>query len=170
MDQQPIDHHHGSDQVCAACASPVDALDRHLRYELPDAVLDLPEEERAAGMWTEGPDPRTAVMLEVPGIGSFVRCLLPVRLDDGGSLTYGVWLGVSGEALRRAFDVWWAPPYAHLQLEGSLANDVPPGGTLGSDVEAVVRNLDHTPYITASAHPVVQRLLAEVWPVSAHRG
>lgn len=51
----PSDHPHGPGEGCAVCGGPVDALDRHLRYELPDAVLALPEEERTARTWTERP-------------------------------------------------------------------------------------------------------------------
>jgi hypothetical protein len=44
-------------------------------------------------------------MLEVPGVGSFIRALLAVRLTGGFSVTFGVWLEVTPKELRRAYDL-----------------------------------------------------------------
>lgn len=80
--------------TCPSCGSPLSHHDRHIRFRLPDPVIEVPEEERAERLW--GND----VMLAVKDLGSFVRALLPVHLDDGGSLTFGLWLGVHPDTLR----------------------------------------------------------------------
>ena len=65
-------------------------------------------------------------MMQIPGIGPFIRALLVVRLAGGYAVTYGVWAGVHPGDLQRAFRVWQEPEYDNLQLEGALANSVPP--------------------------------------------
>ena len=37
-------------------------------------------------------DPNTAVMMQVPDLGAFVRVLLPVGLGGGNTITFGTWL------------------------------------------------------------------------------
>ncbi len=105
-------------------------------------------------------------MMQVPSVGNFVRVLLSIDLDDDTSITYGTWLLVAPEALHEAFALWWSPDYGRLHLRGQLANDVPPGGVLGADVSAVVRNDDHTPYLDSTDHPLLDRLLHETWPAA----
>lgn len=73
-------------------------------------------------------------MMQIPGVGPFVRALLVVRLTGGYAVTYGVWAGVHPDDLQRAFRVWWAPEYENLRLDGLLANPIPPWGLLAAPV------------------------------------
>ncbi|WP_442893227.1 DUF2199 domain-containing protein [Aquipuribacter sp. SD81] len=73
---------------------------------------------------------------------AFLRVLLPVALDDGSTVTYGVWVQVSVEDQHRARSVWHAPECADRRLEGQLANNVPPGGVLDAPLTVVVRDPD----------------------------
>gem|GEM_PF-5983322 len=57
--------------VCPTCGRPLDEHNRHLRFGVPEPVLSVPKEERAARTW--GND----VLMQVQGIGSFVRILIP---------------------------------------------------------------------------------------------
>lgn len=100
-------------------------------------------------------------MMQVPGCGAFVRALLPISLDDGAVVTYGVWLAVPPDTLQSAFAVWWSPDYPSLRLEGYLANELPPGGVLLAPAVAVVRDEQETPYVQHSSHPLLARLLHE---------
>jgi len=104
-----------------------------------------------------------SVMMQVPGVGAFVRVLLPIRLDRGHTLTYGVWLGVHPDDLQRAFAVWWAPEYADLRLEGLLGNAIQPWGLLGVPVIATVRDPEQTPYVTESADALMSKVLNDTW-------
>jgi hypothetical protein len=81
----------------------------------------VPANERADRAW--GND----VLMEVRDVGAFVRVLVPVRLTGGYTITYGVWLGVRAEDLRRAWEVWRTPEYTDLRLAGLLANKLPRG-------------------------------------------
>jgi hypothetical protein len=150
--------------TCPQCGRAVDEHDRHVRFTLPDPVLDLPDRERTPGTWLSHADAGTAVMMQVPGAGPFVRCLLPVGLTGGHTVTFGVWVGVPPEALRRAFRLWTAPDYPDLVLDGRLANALPGWGLLGAPVRATVRDPDETPYCTSSGDPLLQRVLTAEWP------
>ena len=125
---------------------------------MPDPVLDVPQEEREARIW------QNDVMMEVQDTGAFVRALLPVHLTEGHTLTFGLWLGVSPQDLRRAYHDWWSPSYPSLVLDGLIANDVQPWGLLGRPVRAVVRNPDETPYADSSADAETQTVLSDEWP------
>jgi hypothetical protein len=100
----------------------------------------------------------------VPGAGAFVRALLPIRLTDGHSLTYGVWLAVETDRLKSIDKAWTAPSYPELRISGQLANAIPPWGMLGAPVEAVVRNVEHIPYCDQSSDPLLHSVLHDEWP------
>jgi hypothetical protein len=145
--------------TCPSCGSPLSHHDRHIRFRLPDPVIEVPEEERAERFW--GND----VMLAVKDLGSFVRALLPVHLDDGGSLTFGLWLGVHPDTLRHLWEVWWKPEYAEVSFTGYIANDLVPwsGSVLAMPVTAEPRDPDTAPYVTGSEDPTVHRIVTEKW-------
>lgn len=103
-------------------------------------------------------------MLQVPGVGPFVRCLLPVRLSGGFKVTFGVWLAVSPDDLQHAFRIWWEPQYRDLRLHGFLGNRLPVWGLLGAPAIAAVLHDDQTPYIVESPHDGLSRVLTEQWP------
>jgi hypothetical protein len=152
-----------TDHICAQCGRALDAHDRHVRFGLPDPVLDHSVDGLPDGTWLSHEDPRTSVMMQVPGLGAFVRALLPVRLT-GGHITYGVWVSIDPRDLQRAFAVWWQPEYAGLTLDGVLANALLPWGLLAAPVSLVVRDAEQTPYCVDSPDPLLSRVLTEQWP------
>jgi hypothetical protein len=131
---------------------------------LLNPVLELPDQEHTPGTWLSHGTPRESVMMQVNGVGAFVRVLVPVHLDGGYQVTYGAWLGIHPAQLQPTFEVWWAPEYADLRLEGRLANTIEPWGLLGAPVIATVRNPDETPYLTDSPDPEMADLLTKTWP------
>jgi hypothetical protein len=153
-----------TDQICSQCGRVLDAHDRHVRFGLPDPVLDRHLEGLPDGTWLSHADPRTSVMMQVPGIGPFVRALLPVRLTGGHTVTYAVWVGIDPGDLQRAFAVWWQPEYAELRLDGFMANALQPWGLLAAPVSLVVRDPVQTPYCAESQDPLLSRVLTEPWP------
>lgn len=108
-------------------------------------------------------DPDESVMLQVPGVGPFVRCLLPVHLTGGYTVTFGVWLSVAPEALQHTFRIWWEPEYSDLVLDGRLANALPGFGLLAASARASVRHPSQTPYVEVSSDPALARVLQEEW-------
>ena len=105
-------------------------------------------------------------MMQIPGVGPFVRALLVVRLVGGYAVTYGVWVGVPPDDLQRAFRVWQETEYENLRLDGVLANSVPPWGLLAAPVTLAVRDPDHTPYCVSSSDAMLSRVLGQEWPHS----
>src|ERR1039457_5781055 len=50
-----------------------------------------------------------SVMMQVPNVAAFVRALLPVKLTEGHTVTFGVWLAIHPKDLKPTFDIWWDP-------------------------------------------------------------
>ena len=135
-----------------------------MRFRLPDPVAATVDKEHAHGVWITEPDPNRAVMMQVPKLGAFVRCLLPVRLTDGFTVTFGLWLAVHPDDLQRAARAWFDPAYAELAFEGRLANAIPPWGLLAAQAQARVVDPDATPYVVASDDPALSQVLTTEWP------
>lgn len=150
--------------TCTMCGRSAAEHEMNQRFQLPDPVLDSPEQHLAPGSWLSHGNPNESVMMQIPNIGPFVRALLPVQLAGGGSVTYGVWVAIHPEDLQRTFSVWWEPEYADLRLTGYLANAVGPWGMLGSAVELAVNDAEQTPYIVGSPDPVLSDVLEREWP------
>ncbi|TNM64530.1 hypothetical protein FHN55_13470 [Streptomyces sp. NP160] len=162
-------HDHGPG--ACGCGRELDPGDRHSRFSWPDALFALVERgEEVPGLWMSGEDVDSSDMVASPDLGAFVRVLLPVELDDGGSLTYGTWLQVHPHDQAHAHTVWSLPEYQHLVLEGKLANDVPPGGVLGAHARAVVTDPDQLPRVVDSTDGVLNRVLLETWGAHLHAG
>lgn len=146
--------------LCPTCGRPLDEHNRHIRFRLPEPVLSVPEEERPARTW--GND----VLMQVQGVGAFVRILIPVRLTGGYSVTYGAWLSVHPDDLRHAWEEWTAPTYGALRLGGVLANMLPgwESDTYVKPVEAKVLNIEEVPYAVSSPDDFMRRVLKDEWP------
>lgn len=146
------------------CGRSRDEHNRHVRFRLADPVLAASEQERTPGTWMSHDDAATSVMMQVPGVGPFVRVLLPVSLVGGDTVTFGLWLGVHPDDLQRAFREWWAPTYTDLVLEGRIANNVEPWGLLARPAVAQVRDPNQTPYLTSSTDSLTGQVLTKEWP------
>jgi hypothetical protein len=120
--------------------------------------------ENARGAWLSHESPEASVMMQIPGVGPFVRALLVVRLVAGYAVTYGVWVGAHPDDLQHAFRVWWESGYETLRLEGRLANSVPPWGLLAPPVTLAVKDPEHAPYCVSSSDHMLSRVLGQKWP------
>jgi hypothetical protein len=138
--------------------------DRHFRFAAPEPVLAVPEWKQDPDTWLAGPTPEDSDLLQVPDVGAFVRALLPIRLEQGHTLTYGIWLAVRPAEFHAVVSAWWAPEYSGLKFSGSLANAVAPWGLLGVPVEAVVRDIQQAPYCERSSDPQLHSILHDEWP------
>jgi hypothetical protein len=128
---------------------------------LPDPVLAVPEEERRARTWGS-----EQALMQIQGIGAFVRVLLPIQLTDGYTLTVGTWLAIDPAKLTEVWEIWPSDRYKDLALNGYLANSIPPWGQalLGAAATASVRQPAENPYVDSSSDPALQRVLSEQWP------
>jgi hypothetical protein len=108
-------------ELCQTCGRPLDQHNKHIRFRLPDTVFAMNDGRERDEKWMSDTDANVAVMMQVPDAGGFVRCLLPVRLIEGHTVTFGVWLDVHPDDLRHAFESRWAPTYPDLRLDGRLA-------------------------------------------------
>lgn len=145
------------------CGRQTEDHDRHVRFRLPEPVLRDPQQDHREGTWKSDEDPNLAVMLLVPQVGAFVRALLPVRLTGGHTVTFGVWVGLHPDDLRRAFDAWWTPDYDQLKLDGRLANVLPGWDVFGAPVALAVTDPNATPYCVASPDPGLNSVLTTEW-------
>lgn len=155
---------HPAGASCSMCGRSASEHEKHVRFRLPDPVLESPEEHLVAGAWLSHGDPNTSVMMQVPALGPFVRALLPISLARGYKVTFGVWVSISHDELQRAFSVWWEPEYVDLRLTGYLANAVNPWGMLGAPVDLAVRDTEQTPYCVSSPRQDFSDVLHNEWP------
>jgi hypothetical protein len=102
-------------------------------------------------------------MMLVPDLGGFIRALLPVQLTGGYTVTFGVWVGVHPDDLKRAFDVWWAPEYTDLRIRGRLANALPGWDVFGVEVDLAVTDPDATPYCVDSPDSKLRAVMTSYW-------
>ncbi|SEQ27515.1 DUF2199 domain-containing protein [Arthrobacter sp. OV608] len=150
--------------TCAMCGRATTAHDRDVRFQLPDPVLNSPEQHRAGDSWLSDPDPNQATLMQIPYISPFVRALLPVKLEGGHELRFGVWIAIHPEDLQNACRVWNAPEYSDLKLTGYLANKIEPWGLYKVPVNLAVLNPDHTPYCVSSSDQELNDVLTLEWP------
>jgi hypothetical protein len=104
--------------------------------------------------------------MRVEGLGGFIRILVPVNLTGGYTVTFGAWLSVESDDLRRAWEVWEDPAYADLRFDGVLANMLPgwESETYQKPLEVAVLKVEHTPYAVASSDDFMRRVLHDEWP------
>ncbi len=145
---------------CPTCGRSLADHDRHLRFPLPQPVLDIPEFLRPDLSW--GND----AFLNAEGVGGFVRVLVPVRLEGGHRIVFATWLGVHAPDLKRAYDAWDSPDYPTFEVAGAVANALPPfeDRTLERPAVARVLDPDHPPYVVSSTDPGLTAVLTTEWP------
>ncbi|MBP2326785.1 hypothetical protein JOF56_007170 [Kibdelosporangium banguiense] len=142
---------------CGCCDAPIAVTDRmDIRAMLPDAAIGLPEENLHE---------ITPGLLRVDGLGSFARCLLPVRLSGDLEVVFGVWIKIGDADLDHVAAVWDKRDYVDVVLHGTFANSIIPWGDaiLGAPVTAMVQDVDEIPYIEASDDAEFEKLLTDVW-------
>ena len=105
-------------------------------------------------------------MLQVQGTGAFVRALLRVQLAGGGSVTYGLWLGVHPDELKKLWEIWERPAYLGHEFQGWCANAVPPWKetVLAAPVLARAQKQDELPRVISSDHEIMATVLEKEWP------
>jgi hypothetical protein len=150
--------------ACSTCGHLLGFHDRHIRFVLPDPVLDTTGRGHVSRTWMSHENGRRIRDEQVPDLGAFVRALLPITLTQGHTITYSVWVAIDPLDLPNVFNVWFQPAYRDLRVSGRLANAISPWGPLFAPVEVVVRDRDHTPYCDHSDDPALNQVLHDEWP------
>lgn len=65
-----------------------------------------------------------------------------VTLTHGHTVTFGTWVAIHPDELQKVFATWWTADYPLLELDGLLANQIPPWDVLGAPVHLGQRNTD----------------------------
>nr|WP_052477736.1 DUF2199 domain-containing protein [Kibdelosporangium sp. MJ126-NF4]CEL13622.1 hypothetical protein [Kibdelosporangium sp. MJ126-NF4]CTQ99308.1 hypothetical protein [Kibdelosporangium sp. MJ126-NF4] len=155
--REAVPWHRWTPERCGCCGQHIPTTDQiDFRLYRPEVAIDKPKED------VHGVNPG---LLRVDGEGAFARCLLPIALSEGVTMVFGAWMKISDEDLDRAAAVWNEDAYQDLVLHGTFANVIKPWGEeiFDAPLTAVVRNVTEIPYITASDHPLLHRVLAETW-------
>lgn len=135
----------------------------HIRYELPDVVLEQDITVESGRLWMSHATVQESAMIAAEGIGSFVRALLPVHLTGGYTVTFGVWVVVPTEEMHRALSEWFSPWYPRLVIDGHLANEIAPWSVSGAPTRISVIDPDHIPYVTSSPNHEMTAVLQCAW-------
>ena len=110
---------------CATCGAEHDLLEP--TFLRPDAVVDLPSEERAERV--NETDDLCAIWArsDAEPHRYFVRCVLKVRLLDApGDTGWGLWVEVMGGDFDRIVETWSDPDQASVPpMDAWVANQVP---------------------------------------------
>ncbi|MTD15067.1 DUF2199 domain-containing protein [Nakamurella sp. YIM 132087] len=138
-------------KICSDCGrTHDDDHDLHVRFNQPDPVLAAGPVDDAL-VWMSDQTARSSVLMQVQGVGAFVRALLKIELTADHRVTYGVWVAIDPAEFIPVFENWWEPSYKDLRLHGLLANAVPPWGLFAKQVTIAVTDTDSLPYCVDSA-------------------
>ncbi len=145
--------------TCGTCGTTLTDDRFDIRFNLPDAVLAIPEADRAVRVR------QSRMFLQSDNGDSYIRCLLLVQLTGDTVLGFGTWLQVAPDDFRRAAAIWETPQYADLTLHGVLANDILPwdGVLAAAPVRVEVRDPDQLPYVTSSDDAAITSVFSDVW-------
>ena len=131
-------------------------------FEFPDDVFALGDErdERSSthGSFAALDDQRF-----------FIRCLLPIPIENYGAWCVGLWVEVSKADYDRALQVWEdRDAYPKLRFSGTIANDVASVLDLpiprGLAIDLHVSDADERPKVVAPARGELGELMTREWP------
>lgn len=149
--------------VCSCCGKPIPEGNLAWDIEEPDPLAYLSESERAANLVVQ-----TRAIVQVKGLGNFIRVILPVPVEHDRQATFGVWLCITepGEwgrvldAGKQGGDAW-----AGLKFAGRLVTALEPWPDIfGVWTQAVVPAADKVPQLVHSVDPLLAHVLTNVWP------
>ena len=143
------------------CGDAAEPLERN--FAMPDEVFALDDKQRKRRAHLH----RNFVVLDRTRY--FLRCLLPVAVEEYGPWNVGLWLEVSATDGHRVLMAYDDPQvYPTLRFSGVLANDLAadldlPLG-LGVGLHAHVPNPDAPPMIAGPVQGAFTGVLSQTWP------
>ncbi|RMI44476.1 DUF2199 domain-containing protein [Actinomadura harenae] len=164
-DTDDTDDHHGHSCGCS-CGGHLDPEHPGFEISEPHLLAELSPEERARRIRTD-----TDVLKIAKDVGNFLKVRLPIRLDDGRTVVYLLWVylraEVADELVRRVND----SDIEGFRFEGLLCNTVEPWGedvlrapvVLGGQRVNPDGSLRYSE-ILESSDPLLSRILTETWP------
>ncbi|MFD9124765.1 DUF2199 domain-containing protein [Kitasatospora sp. NPDC059571] len=153
--------------ACSCCTGGPDPADPRFNLSLPDPVADLLERGQQDAIRFA-----SDLMVATSTIGAFTRALLPVRLTDGRTVTFGVWVSIDRDTYARVSELGrdgTDEEYRTMRFDGLLASSPEPWGRriLRAEVSAGIpadSPYDRpVPYLTATTHRTVTRIMNEAW-------
>lgn len=156
---------HAHDAACG-CGGHVDPDRPGFDFPLPHLIAELSDEERVQRVKVD-----TGAIMIADGVGNFLKVRLPVRLDDGRTVVYLVWVYLQASVLDELTDRVHDKTLAGHRFEGLLCNAVDPWGeellrapvVLGGqqvNEDGSIRRSE----VVASSDPLLGEVLREVWP------
>jgi hypothetical protein len=143
--------------VCSCCGKPITEDNLGFNYTVPSTLWDLSDEECEDVVVVN-----TDAVLTTRGFGNYFRVILPVRLDDGRTVTFGVWVEIhTPDEFTRVLDYCREPEDPpSLTFQGTLSNSVAPwqGKTMGATVTSALLEPRKLPRITGGDPPVLEVL------------
>jgi hypothetical protein len=118
--------------VCSCCGKPIPEGNLAWDIEEPDPLAYLSETERAANLVVQ-----TRAIVQVEGLGNFIRVILPVPVEHDRQATFGGRLVTALRPWPDIFGVW---------------------------TQALVPAADKVPQLVHSVDPLLAHVLTNVWP------
>ncbi|XZE36948.1 DUF2199 domain-containing protein [Pirellulaceae bacterium SH501] len=148
--------------ICEQCGCPISDHPRDFRSEWPERLVKLPTNDWFERKW--GNDD----LLEVEGVGSYIRIVIKVRVKNAEPVTYRVWLEVFPEDLLRAWEIWNSPAYNLIKMKGVLANRLAGWSEtiLHQMLEVEVQAPNELPVAVASPHAELNKIITSEWDES----
>ena len=151
---------HAKTCTCGTCGAPTDLLD--VAFQAPDCIWAQPAAERS---------PLNNADFAELGSRRFVRCLLPVRLEDGREFHYGIWLEIDHQTFKEVLLSWADEErYPKLRFVAKVANAARPWGEklLGVEVDVGVRDQRSRPFVIAARARWLQEVLGRGWTAAEY--
>ncbi|MEU6239649.1 DUF6348 family protein [Streptomyces sp. NPDC047024] len=163
LDLAPAAHDHG--EVCG-CGRHLDPGQPGFAFPLPHLLAELSDEERARRVRAD-----TGPVIIADGIGNFLKVRLPVRLEDGRTVVYRVWVYLHAPVINEFTERVHEDRLSGHRFEGLLCNAVGPWGEELLRAPVVLGgqrvNEDGSiriPEVLESSHPLLNKVLRESWP------
>ena len=163
LDVDPAPHAHGA---ACGCGGQLDPEQPGFDLPLPHLIAELSDEERVRRVRVD-----TGAIMIADGIGNFLKVRLPVRLEDGRTVVYLAWVYLEAPVIDEFTDRVRDNTLSGHRFEGLLCNAVGPWGeellrapvVLGGqqvNEDGSIRRPD----VLESSHPVLGKVLRDLWP------
>ncbi|GAA3047694.1 hypothetical protein GCM10020229_68790 [Kitasatospora albolonga] len=149
--------------LCSCCGEPLGTATPAFDYDLPDPVAALSEQEREHVVTF-----RSEQTVLTSTLGGFVRALLRVRLTDGRTVSFGVWISIEADTYGRFADAVHGTGSAEEAFDGRLATALAPWGDTVLAAPVTIsspRRADglSTPTVLSSSASALTTVLQSTW-------
>ncbi|MGV9249042.1 DUF6348 family protein [Streptomyces sp. NPDC003710] len=157
-------HAHGAACGCE-CGRHLDPEHPGFELPLPHLIAELSEEERTRRVRAD-----TGAIMIAEGVGNFLKVRLPIRLEDGRTVVYLVWICLQAWVIKEFTKRVHNKTLAGHRFEGLLCNAIGPWGEELLRAPVVLRgqqiNEDGSVRyceVVESSHPLLSKVLHGLW-------